>query len=297
MPGSMGLVAAILGNYTNGDRDWKQRFGSIVYPWDRAALAGTSDITYSTNTTLSARVIVGDVITIDSGVVVTTMTGGAIIICNSFVNAGTLTASGKGSAGGVAAGTSSANGNPGTAAGQINSRYLLGGSGGGGGGAQDTYTGGAGGAAHGGAGGSAGAIAGAGGAGANSFMNLFPISDLWQLIVSGLGCGAGGGSGGTTNFDSGAGGAGGGGLLIVCGTFNNTGSVLADGINGSAPQNNSSEEGAGGGGGGGCVVVDAMTITSLGTVTAAKGLGHTTYGYDGGNGGDGTVIVMERWPA
>jgi len=292
-----GFIAAILSKFTNDERDWKQRSNSVIYPWDRAALAGASNVTYDSNTTLTSRVIVGDTITINAGVVVTTMTGGVIFICNTFVNAGTVTASGKGSAGGATAGPADANGNPGTAAGQVGGVYLLGGSGGGGGGAADTYTGGAGGAAHAGAGGTGGAVAGAGAAGAADYMSLFPLSSLWTLITSGAGSGGGGGSGGSTNYDSGEGGNGGGGIIIVCASFNNTGSILADGLNGSAPQSDSTQEGAGGGGGGGCVVIDTGITVSEGTITAAGGAGHLTYGYDGGNGGAGKVIVMERWPA
>lgn len=250
---------------------------SLLWPWDRKSLAGTTDITYSTDTTLTSRLIYGDVITINSGVTVTTMTGGVVFICNEFINNGTLTASGKGAAGGAT------NSGAGTAAGQVDSVYVVGGSGGAGGG----YTGGAtgaGGAAHAGAG---GALCGQ--PGADDYKYPMVVDRLFRLILGGLAAGAGGGGGYSTG--GGVGGYGGGAIVIICETFNNAGAIRADGLDGAAVAHYT-----GGGGGGGAVIIDAVEITAEGTISAdggAPGAGN----YRGGAGGDGITLVMERWAA
>ena len=113
------------------------------------------------------------------------------------------------------------------------------------------------------------------------------------------GGGAPGGTGGAYGGAGGAGGAGGnggGGVIIVCKTFNNTGSITAnatDGSNatgGSSGGNDSGHQGGGGGGAGGggggeggSIIIAYQTLTALGTVTSTAGAAGSASGV-GGNG-------------
>ena len=121
----------------------------------------------------------------------------------------------------------------------------------------------------------------------------------------GSGGGGGGGSTGTTSTDGGAGAAGGAGgdgggiVYIEAATFNNAGTVRANGANGSAGSVgtqgvDSSARGAGGGGGGGAgggagsggsVYIQTSNLTT-GTITSSGGTGGASN--DGGRGGNST---------
>lgn len=259
---------------------------TVLFPLTLEAVlnsAAAADITYDANVTLTQRIIVGDTVTINSGVTVTTMTGGVIFVCNEFVNNGVLTAAGKGAPGGY-------NGHPGTDATTINGRNIPGA--GGGSGSYSDMAPGAGGDAY-----TAGGIAPTSVGSGNPGTDLppavvFDIADLWYVVAHGLYVGAGGGGEGRSDYAV-HGGAGGGAILIVCALFNNAGTISAQGVNGGvyAPKNATA-----GGGGGGCIIVDAVVIVAAGTLTAAGGLGGDA-AYDGGDGGDGMVIVIERQAA
>ncbi len=292
------------------------RFKNIVgsfnhaYPLTREALINrAASITYSVDTTLTSRIIVGDVITINSGITVTTMTGGVVFVCNQFVNNGTLTAAGKGAPGGaeVSASNGSVAGLPGTNGSQINSVYIAGAGAAGGGGVTTA------------AAGSGGTSKTAGTAGTTTastdatdetaidlMANAHIVNNLMYIISQGLYLGAGGGSGaayagsGYVSY-GGAGGAGGGGILIICEIFNNAGTISAagaDGANGSGVHRG----GGGGGGGGGLILIDCITLTATGTLNIAGGAGGlkrqtTGTAYDGSAGGDGLKFVVERMAA
>ena len=178
----------------------------------------------------------------------------------SFVNNGTITADGKGAAGGSAGGSPKAGGTG-----------LCPGNGGGGG--NDGHTGG-------------------GGGGAGNYWGSSRLLDEGQTetiisdVMHGQAYGAGGG-GGTYG---GTGGAGGGGIVITAPTVTNTGTISAKGANGGA---GNQWGGGGGGGAGGSIIIAADTINDTGTVTVDGGTG--AWGEtSGGNGGAGYLskIVM-----
>lgn len=195
----------------------------------------------------------------------------------AFINNGTITANGKGATGGTgvisAENYSGVYGNKGSA-GQT---------------------------ASGGAGGKAGSSGNnskyTGGAGGYLLYNNVSVS---SVVASGLiknnpdiYCGAGGGSGGcySTEATSGAGGAGGGCIRITSGSFNNKGTITANGNSGGKALTGA---GAGGGGGGGCVTVLCKTLTSEGTITVNGGSGGAAAGsatYHGTAGASGEAGV------
>lgn len=275
---------------------------SLLWPWDRKSLAGTTDITYSSNTTLTSRIIYGDVITINSGVTVTTMTGGVVFICNEFINNGTLTASGKGAAGGAAVvspGTNTA-GNPGANASTFNSVYIFGAAGGSAAGVSGPAPGGRGGIAHAGQADAPGI--GAAKSGPDDYFDsrLFLNFVDWLLTGTEFLPGSGGGSGAANSGTSGAGGAGGGYVIILAATVTNNGAIYACGIDGgNVVAGGGAANSGGSGGGGGFILIECGEIVAIGTISAAGGalgLGQTA-AYNGKEGGDGLVITIERMAA
>lgn len=124
------------------------------------------------------------------------------------------------------------------------------------------------------------------------------------LPFNGTGGGGGGGGAigntGNTAGDGGAGGAGGLGILLqIGGSFNNTGTITANGQDGTVGQNSvgngssSTEVGAGGGGGGGAagslVILYNNSLIASGTLTATGGTGGTGGSQTNTGGGGGTL--------
>lgn len=178
----------------------------------------------------------------------------------SFVNNGTITADGKGAAGGTAGG-SPKSGGTGLAPGN------------GGGGASDGVNGGAGG-------------------GAGNYWGSTRLLDDGQTetiisdVMHGQAYGAGGGGG----RYGGKGGNGGGGIVITAPIVTNTGTISAKGTQGA---NGGNWGGGGGGGAGGSIIIAADTINDTGTITVAGGKGGGGEN-TGGTGGAGYLnkIVM-----
>ena len=150
---------------------------------------------------------------------------------------------------------------------------------------------------NGGAGGYSGAAGGSG-----SLINgiaIPSVSLVWQN--EGLGFGASGGSGrGNSNVNGawangGAGGSGGGAIIVRCNSFDNRGTLNANGGRGGNATGDSFKGGGGGGGGGGSITVIAHSIVNRGTVLANGGSGGS--GYAGGSAGaagtSGVIQIFE----
>jgi hypothetical protein len=124
-----------------------------------------------------------------------------------------------------------------------------------------------------------------GGGGGSSYgnTNLLPM----------IGGSGGGGGCADTSYIGGSGGGGGGAIVIATsGTINVTGSITANGGNGSNNGYNYSTAGGGGGGSGGGIRLMANIISGNGTVTANGGSGGSAYAYGysyGGAGGAGRI--------
>lgn len=107
-------------------------------------------------------------------------------------------------------------------------------------------------------------------------------------------CGGGGGGGGADYRSGGSyggrGGDGGGALFIAAGTFQNNGTISANG--GNASSNIGYRACGGGGGGGGVVAIAAVRLLASGTITVNKGLAHQGR-YPSTDGEDGHYIVVE----
>lgn len=213
---------------------------------------------------------------IPKGVTVTVSPAALIKCQGAFVNNGTVTANGKGGAGGASVKGSMDN--------DGNTHGKIGNSG------TDGFV------SSGGAGGSPSSYTGGSGGGAVPYFNVFtPTTTMYRLRLKEDGnylkaVGAGGGSGGTSaTASSGAGGAGGGGILIAAGELYNTGTITANGTAGGSADTN---RGSGGGGGGGAVVIIARRITNTGTITANGGAAGTG-GSVGAAGEDGLVFMKE----
>ena len=138
-------------------------------------------------------------------------------------------------------------------------------------------------------GGSAGFFGGAGGAGYNgggASGGVIPINDDTAPLVIRSGLISIGGSGGPNDSSGyGVAGAGGGTVQIVCGSFNNTGTISANGSKGGSTYGHT------GGGGGGQATVICEKLNNEGTISAQGG---TNYG--GGNragAGIAKIIVLE----
>ena len=265
-----------------------------------------ADVTISSNTTLATRINYFATLTVNASITLTGLAGGTVIICETaLVNAGTISAN---ALGGRSAGYGGGAWGRGkqpvirTSGGFISDAAL---------GATVAYDlaptvqqhMASGGSTVNGAAGSAG--------GAWPFTTGAPIDALrgepidyllllalWDLLQQGQGndnatTGAIGGGGGGGNGLGGtagrAGGRGGGVLLIICKALNNTGTISANGANGTAGSGAST--GGGGGGGGGGVVVAYETLTAAGTIQASGGSGGAAGagGAAGGAGGAGAA--------
>lgn len=279
-------------------------------------------VTISGNTTLT-RDMYYDNLTVNSGVDLNTggfvifvkntltinSTGRIIRIGNAGGNSGGAGAGAAGAAlAGVTVGTSGAGG-----------AGAAGGTGNGASGANGAAVSGEGGA--GGVGGNAGqgnSGATAGGSGGNGgvltiryFRN---VASAWKNTAVGTymptGTGGGGGAAGGgdgANSGRGGGGAGGGGgaILIICGTFANSGTVSvkggAGGNGGGAAPGNVGGGAGGGGGSGGKIMILTDTLSASGTLdvsggaagTGSAGAGTGTSGSNGGAGGNGYATIYE----
>lgn len=230
-------------------------------------------------------------VNIPSGVTVTVAHGARLLCTGAFTNAGTIQVQTVNMAGAGGAGAPDpGNGSPGKS--NTNTEVVgMGGNGGKGGNGFYGPTGGAGGAALG---------------------TVKRVVTEESIITTPGGSGAGGGGGGShggSQYVPGpagaSGGAGGGSTLITCATFNNTGTITANGArgnNGGGGGGGCGGGGGGGGGAGGAILVIADTVTSQGTITATGGAGGsggggaTTVGAQngatGGKGADGVVHVV-----
>jgi len=243
-------------------------------------------------------------VNISSGVTVTVSNAPLIILATQAITiAGTLTANGQGAAGGAT--------QPGYT-GHNRGKDGAGRCGAGGGGGGGAFNGSGGGSLSEGGGntdfaggqtkraqGNAQPTAGqnGGGAGGDRYAAPYITTSLKDLATW---KGAGGSSGdiGGGNMVSGVGGNGGGNIILLAPLITITGTVSANGHDGTAGQsfgaNNSA--GSGGGGGGGCVILFGSTLSITGTVTANGGVGGpkvtggTFEGAAGGNGGVGFVL-------
>jgi hypothetical protein len=114
-------------------------------------------------------------------------------------------------------------------------------------------------------------------------------ADLSDIYLGGGGGGGGSGTDGDGIWDGGNGGDGGGIIFMSVGTLTNSGTVSADGNNGTAGE--TTNWGGGGGGGAAAGSIKILTSTStLGTMTAEGGTGNTSEA-DGGDGGDGRIRI------
>ena len=235
--------------------------------------------------------------------------GGLIIISKSFKNNSTIKANGQdGESGGTTAST--ADGSAGSD-GQME-RVGTDTAGSGGDGGEGTSGASGSGNVGGGGGGSNTAGYGKGGNGGDiTYINNNSILDLvdklkkaiadWYLInVLGKtptsttdfpnSYGAGGGGGGDENGagDCGGGGGSGGHILVLAESFENTGTIEANGGAGGNGGSEAYRDSAGGGGGGGIVYVLYKTLINQGTLQALGGDGGTG-DYNGGAGGNGVA--------
>lgn len=139
-------------------------------------------------------------------------------------------------------------------------------------------------------GGSAGFFGGAGGAGYNgggASGGAIPINDDTSLLVLRNGLISIGGSGGPNDRDGyGVAGAGGGTVQIVCNSFNNTGTISANGDRGGSTYGHT-----GGGGGGGQATVICKTLINEGTISAQGGTNYS--GEARAGAGIAKVVILE----
>jgi hypothetical protein len=250
-----------------------------------SAIAGRAQ--FSTLTVAATKTL-----TIDTGIAIIGVSGTLTIH-------GTISAVGKGNAGGLKNVGVDAFGNQVTAlSAMTNKAGILTGGGGGGGGGND---------AAGRAGGWAGSVGGAGGAiGANDGVDATARDATREAQIVSLGfpsaallyCGAGGGGGGGGGGGetiARTGGAGGGIIYIECNELVYDGVLTADGANGE--NGATGNVGGAGGGGGGLIVVRAKTITTnTGTTSANGGVGGSDPGGGlegaGGDGADGYTVIL-----
>lgn len=182
----------------------------------------------------------------------------------TFINNGTITATGKGASGG--AGGNSAD------AGAGNSGFSQGGAGGN---FNDSST---------------NEVYKHSGAGGAIVVDGLPVSaavanSIMENIPRLYHGGGGGGGGSYQGYSGGTGGTGGGCVIIVSKSFTNNGIISANGNAGSNAVNNTNASG-GGGGGGGCVIAIQESLISQGTITVSGGVGGSGY-RSGANGSDG----------
>jgi len=106
--------------------------------------------------------------------------------------------------------------------------------------------------------------------------------------------GAGGGGGGKYAYGAGGGGGGSGGeiIILVGESFDNTGTIRANGGNGGNGGNLGDWDGGGGGGGGGVIYIFTKKVISQGTIQALGGAKGSSGDYLGEDGSDGTVSLF-----
>lgn len=238
--------------------------------WFERGGGSDGDFTPTANVTISGEKNYKSVY-IPADVTVTVDRTARIKCQGSFINFGTITADGKGGAGGIGAyfkEISDGDITITTAATPPEGGYTN----------------------YGGAGGGTSATAGGG------KINSVWMND-WKSVVRNTGIhaftvGAGGGSGGSNVQGTGAsGGNGGGGIVITANEVYNTGTISACGAAGAdAPKKNM---GGGGGGCGGTIIVIARRIANGGTFTVAGGSGGTGGIGNGANGDSGQIFTWE----
>lgn len=209
---------------------------------------------------------------IKSGLIITVDKYVLIKCQGAFVNKGTITANGKGSAGGSAV-----------------SAYTTGKTG-------------VAGCSAGGAGGQGKNSAAAGGAGGGVILqgtqlNTNIVNDIAKNVPI-IYVGAGGGSGGGGSAAAGgAGGAGGGCIIITSTEFKNNGTISSNGNGGNIGNYEFGQSGgSGGGGGGGGIIIISDKINSSGTITVNGGSGGASVESGAGagsSGSQGIKIVKE----
>jgi len=280
-------VSALLDNYTTTTNSNGQ---IIVKPSTITQSGSLANITYSTNTTLTADVYAND-ITINNGITITT--NGYNFYCqgtftnNGTINTGTLNNGGPG--------CGNANGGGG-AGGSLPNSY---GGSGGGGGSTTTSNGTAEGGGNGGstiaAGGSGGSPGGNGSTPAAPTLSATTIQNWYSSgIVNYLGGAGGGGGAAGGNFSDG-GGSGSYGLYIqanqiIAGTINTNGISVTN----SAP---AAAGGGGGGGGGVLLLAYGNGGYTAGTYNVSGGSGQTgNGGANGGSGGAGQILLYDGTP-
>lgn len=253
------------GMTTDGSTTYINSSGALaVKPSSVTQTNTVANITYSTNTTLTADVYCGNC-TIDSGVTLTT-NGYNIYCTGTFTNNGTINC-GSNSSGGTGGG-----------AGPLSFTNSYAGSGGGGGGGSSN--------------GSNGSTPSAPTL-TSTLINSWYLKGMANYLQSGGGGGNGqtggstvvaGGAAGTGTVSSGAtGGSGSYGIYIQAANIT-AGTINANGGVGTA-------NGQGGGGGGGGAILLAYSGTySTGTYNVAGGAG-VSGSYSGGNGGAGEVLT------
>jgi hypothetical protein len=240
-----------------------------------------SDITYSSDTTLTADVYANN-LTIDSGITLTTA-GYNIYCVGTFTNSGTvITGASTGGGGG-----SSGNGT------SFTSSY--GGSGGGGGG-NGGSSGGNGGATL--ASGGAGEV-GNGNAGSTPSTPTLTSSLINSWYIKGmsnfLNGGGGGGGYGTSGGPGGGGGNLGFGIYIQANKIV-AGSITSSGQAGIAGSSSNTPSGGGGGGGGTILLAYGSGGYTAGTYTTSGGGGGAASDSTGGTGGNGSVMTFSGIP-
>ena len=273
--------------------------------------------TISVNTSLTRSMYYND-LTVNVGVTLTTA-GFKIFVAGTLLNNGTINNSGaNGAVGGdgvasTSAGAGGVGGAGGTGlelgAGQTGGTGGLGGTTGnvqgspGGAGVVATPSQGGG---NGGAGGTGGTGTGAGGVlGAAATTVARTMRTVSPHLIAGIillqgGSSGGAGGGGSTGANNasrggGGGGAGGGGgiVMIFARTFNNAGTIRANGGNGgnggAGAGNNGGGGGTGGGGGGGSLFLVYATLTAAGTLEVNAGAAGATGGAATGTAGVGSV--------
>ncbi|MCW2279115.1 hypothetical protein [Heliophilum fasciatum] len=269
-------------------------FGGLFYLNDGA----DGDRTFATNTVLESGVYRYNNMTVNTGVTITPTQSFLAFFVKGTLNltgTATISASGKGAAGGLGGYCNTANsgtaGNPGVAG------FGGAGSGASGGGRSATYMSGAGGDTDY-PGGTAAAAANG-----NTGVGLPKGGRLWSDLQYLMACKGGGGGGGASVTSStsaswvrgGAGGAGGGAILIVANNITGTGMLKSEGVAGSIGTQSDTNYGvaSGGGGGGGGYIVVFGTLPSTITTSVVGGTGGppatTTY-YSGAAGGNGCFV-------
>lgn len=259
------------------------------------------DVTLTSNTTYTNKIKQFKNLTINAGVTLT-IDNSIIFVSKTLTVKGTISANGKGYAGGAERQDDPGDGNDGDGLDDVynddnvDDFGIYAGAGGGGGGGMfktpTTATGGAGGRCSG--AGGAGGVGNSNGSGGSSGSFPSQFSSFLNILQLMKCKGAGGGGGAAISmYDGGAGGAGGGVIIIMCRTLDiQTGSTITANGNDGA-----SEDAGGGGGGGGLIFIQYKTlIANNGTQTVnggSGGSGTDINGGDGGAGGTGQSIIRQ----